>query len=383
MRLFRLMSVLGLAVAGLVVVAMPAQAVPGPWLRGSDGAFHTCGITTAKSLYCWGYNTSGQTGDGTVNTPRLSAHRVGAAGVWTSVDAGSAHTCGITTAKSLYCWGNNGAGQTGDGTINHPRLSLHRVGAAGVWTTVAAGRLHTCGITTAKNLYCWGYNGYGQTGDGTANTPRLTLHRVGAAGVWRSVAAGDTHTCGITSAKNLYCWGNNGFGQTGDGTTTSPRLSLHRVGAAGVWTSVSAGDFHTCGITAAKSLYCWGNNFNGQTGDGTVNTPRLSLHRVGAAGVWTRVDAGAGHTCGITSAKSLYCWGYNGFGQTGDGTTTNPRLSLHRVGAAGVWTRVDAGGGHTCGITTAKNLYCWGHNQFGQTGDDPNDHPHLTLHKVT
>jgi len=381
MRLFRVMSVLGLALGGALSVAAPAQAAVGPWLQVAAGETHTCGISTAKNLYCWGSNNAGQSGDGTTE-PRLGMHRVGAAGVWSRVSAGLHHTCGITTAKNLYCWGSNASGQVGNGTNNSPRLSLYRVGGTGVWSSVSAGESYTCGITTAENLYCWGFNSTGQTGDGTVTTPRLSLFRVGAAGVWSSVTTGGRHTCGITTAKNLYCWGSNNSGQVGDGTIDTPRLSLYRVGGTGVWSSVTAEGRHTCGITTGKNLYCWGFNSSGQVGDGTIATPRLSLYRVGGAGVWSSVTTGDSHTCGITTGKNLYCWGSNNTGQTGDGTITTPRLSLHRVGAAGVWSSVGAGAAHTCGITAAENLYCWGLNSDAQVGDGTNNTPRLSLFRV-
>jgi len=379
MRASRMFWVLALALSGAIGAAAPAHAAAsGPWIQVTAGGAHTCAINTGSSLYCWGSNSFGQVGADTMNTP----HRVGAAGVWSTVTAGLNHTCGITKAKNLYCFGYNGNGQVGDGTTDSPRLSLHRVGAAGVWARVSAGGNHTCAITQAENLYCWGNNDSGQVGDGTDTTPRLSLFRVGAAGVWARVSAGGNHTCAITQAENLYCWGNNGSGQTGDGTINPAPLDLHRVGAAGVWSGVIAGLRHTCGITKAKNLYCWGENGFGQTGDGTIDTPRLSLHRVGAAGVWSSANAGNAHTCGVTQAKNLYCWGYNLYGQVGDGTIDTPRLSLFRVGAAGVWSSVEAGSFHTCGITQAKNLYCWGNNTFGEVGDNTANTPHPSLFRV-
>jgi alpha-tubulin suppressor-like RCC1 family protein len=383
MRVLRTLGALALALAALIGAPAAAQAASGPWLQVSAGWRHTCAINTGHSLYCWGRNENGQVGDGNTDTPHLGLHRVGAAGAWSSVSAGTYHTCGITTAKNLYCWGNNEYGEVGDGDTDSPHLGLYRVGAAGVWSTVSTGSYHTCGITTAKNLYCWGRNENGEVGDGNTDNPHLGLYRVGAAGVWSTVNAGAYHTCGITTAKNLYCWGYNGHGEVGDGNTDNPHLGLYRVGAAGVWASVTAGYGHTCGITTAKNLYCWGYNDDAEVGDGTQITPRLGLYRVGAAGVWSTVNAGDYHTCGITTAKNFYCWGNNGSGQVGDGNTDNPHLGLYRVGAAGVWASANPGGFHTCGITSAENLYCWGYNADGQVGDGTNDTPHLGLYRVS
>ena len=170
----------------------------------------------------------------------------------------------------------------GNGATSAHQLSLGRVGAAGVWTRFSARASGVCGITTAKNLYCWGYDEFGQVGDGQSGF----LHsqpspvRVGGAGVWAAATFGGYHSCGITTAQNLYCWGSNGTGQVGNGNTNSPQLVMSRVGAAGVWTSTSAGWSHTCGITTASNLYCWGYNGSGQIGTGSTGGNQLSLFRV-------------------------------------------------------------------------------------------------------
>jgi len=380
-RLLRIVGVLGLALGGLVATSAPAEAVSGPWLQvaASD---HTCAINTGHSLYCWGENGNGQTGNGVAGGTQLPLRRVGAAGAWSSVAAGTSHTCGITTAKNLYCWGNNGNGQIGNGVAGGNQLPLYRVGGVGVWTRVAAGNTHSCGITTAMNLYCWGNNTFGQVGYGAPAGNQLPLFRVGGTGIWNNIVAGSFHTCGITTAKNLYCWGSNTYAQIGDGDDNENQRPLARIGGVGVWSSIAAGAQHTCGITTAKNLYCWGYNAYGQTGTGSSGPDQTVLLRVGAAGVWSSVTGGGNHTCGITTAKNLYCWGYNAAGQTGTGATSEKQLSLHRVGAAGVWNGVAGGVNHTAGITTAKNLYTWGYNFSGQIGTGSSGGNQLTLFRV-
>jgi alpha-tubulin suppressor-like RCC1 family protein len=357
----------------LVSVASPAQAASGPWSVVSTGALHTCAINTGKSLYCWGANGFGQIGDGTT-TRRPSPTRIGSAGAWANVSAGYNHTCATTTGDSLYCWGYNGTGQIGDGTSGggNDRHSPKKIGSSGVWAAAAAGGNHTCAITTGNSLYCWGYNIYGQVGDGTSGNSRPSPKKIGTSGVWAGVTTGELHTCAISTGKSLYCWGANEAGSLGDGTTTN-RRSPTRIGSAGAWALASAGDYHSCAISTANSLYCWGYNNNGQVGDGTT-TQRLSPKKIGTTGAWARINTGGtsgvySHTCATTTGNSLYCWGNNSFGQIGDGTTTSPRLSPKKIGTTGVWAGAQAGGTHSCAITTAKSLYCWGYNGEGQIGD--------------
>ena len=174
------------------------------------------------------------------------------------------------------------------------------------------------------------------------------------------------HTCGVTAAGAAYCWGNNSNGQLGDGTTT-PRLSPVLVAGGVSFAAVSAGESHTCGVTAAGAAYCWGDNFFGQLGDGTT-TRRLSPVLVGGGVTFAALRAGNVHTCGVTAAGAAYCWGYNVYGELGDGTTTD-RSSPELVAGGVSFAAVRPGAAHTCGVTAAGAAYCWGSNGSGQLGD--------------
>jgi alpha-tubulin suppressor-like RCC1 family protein len=371
--MYRILAAVFVAVLALLVsVAPAAQAASGPWSSVSAGYLHTCAISTEKSLYCWGRNIFGEIGDGTSGEDRLSPTKVGSSGAWAEVSAGYNHTCAISTGKSLYCWGINDVGRLGDGTTEE-RHSPKKIGTSGVWATVSAGNGHTCAISTGKSLYCWGSNNFGQIGDGASGggNDRHSPRKIGTSGVWATVSAGEQHTCAITTGRSLYCWGDNKWGQIGDGTDTE-RPSPKRIGTSGGWAQAIAGDFHTCAITTGKSLYCWGYNALGQVGDGTNVYPRLSPRKVGTSGVWAGADAGGlnggGHTCAVSTGKSLYCWGYNIAGELGDGTVTE-RHAPKKIGTSGAWGSADAGSNHTCAVSTGQSLYCWGYNEFGQVGD--------------
>ena len=202
------------------------------------------------------------------------------------------------------------------------------------FAAVTASGLHTCGLTIVTGAaYCWGGNGSGQLGDGT-KTNQLTPVLVQApAGVsFAAVTAGAAHTCGVTAAGAAYCWGDNGFGQLGDGTTTSQSSPVLVQAPPGVsFAAVTGGVAHTCGVTAAGIAYCWGRNLEGQLGDGTTMNRLTPVPVQAPAGVsFAAVTAGAVHTCGVTAAGTAYCWGRNVEGQLGDGTTTD-RLTPVRV----------------------------------------------------
>jgi alpha-tubulin suppressor-like RCC1 family protein len=247
------------------------------------GYIHTCGLTPAGAAYCWGDNEFGQLGDGTTTdrlTPTPVATPVGVR--FASLDAGWIHSCGLTPEGAAYCWGENSDGTIGDGTTTNRLIPTAVTMPAGVtFTSLAVGILHTCGLTAAGTLYCWGANQRGRVGDGTT-TNRLTPVPVAMpAGVtFTSVSAGYAHTCGPTPAGSVYCWGRNVFGELGDGTLTERHTPGVVAMPAGVtFTSLAVGYVHTCALTPAGAPYCWGVNANGRLGDGTI-TNRLTPTKV-------------------------------------------------------------------------------------------------------
>src|SRR2546423_19226 len=235
------------------------------------------------------------------------------------VDAGNSHSCGVTVVGAAYCWGTNGNGQLGDGTFQSRSTPTPVIGAF-IFSEVSAGGHHSCGITTTNRLnYCWGLNSDGQLGNGTfmsSPTPSLVFNGL----ILAHISAGDAHTCGVTTINEAHCWGHNTDGRVGDGTTNASVVPMPVTGSL-AFTQISAGGSHTCGVTTSKAAYCWGENFGGQVGDGTTPTPRLTPTLVQGGLSFDLPAAGFAHSCGVTSASTAYCWGYNPSGQLGDGTT--------------------------------------------------------------
>ena len=179
------------------------------------------------------------------------------------------------------------------------------------------------------------------------------------------LSAGRRHTCGITTGGTAYCWGQNSDGQLGNGTTTQATSPV-AVSGSRTWNAIAAGDYHTCGIASGNTLYCWGNNQTGQLGDGTTTSGNTPVAVLGGRS-WASVTSGGYHTCGVTTAGAALCWGWNGWGQLGDGTTTGVTQPVTVAGGR-TWSRVTAGLYYTCGIATDATGYCWGKNISGQAG---------------
>jgi alpha-tubulin suppressor-like RCC1 family protein len=354
----------------------------------SAGAHHTCAITdeATNNAYCWGYNLYGQLGDNSTTNRNIPV-AVYTAGVLstkriTAISAGGFHTCAITdeARNNAYCWGYNLYGQLGDNSTTNRNIPV-AVSTAGVLsgkriTAISAGPYHTCAITdeATNNAYCWGYNNSGQLGDGSTTNRSIpvavsTAEIVPSGKRITAISAGAYHTCAITdeATNNAYCWGNNSFGQLGNGSTTNRNIPV-AVSTSGVLggksiTAISAGGLHTCAIIdeATNNAYCWGYNSDGQLGVGSTTSSNIPV-AVYTAGVLsgkriTAISAGGLHTCAITdeATNNAYCWGYNLYGQLGDNSTTNRNIPV-AVYTAGVLsgkriTAISAGELHTFAIT--------------------------------
>lgn len=196
--------------------------------------------------------------------------------------------------------------------------------------TITAGRRHSCALSTAGDAYCWGDNGVGQLGDGTT-TDRLVPTAVSGGLSLVEVSASSTHTCGVTTGDEAYCWGSNSDGQLGDGTTTDRLVPTAVSGGLSLVEIRAGGQLFTCARATGGAAYCWGHNGVGQLGIGTFTGSGFSTPQAVTGGsTFAGLTAGGSHACGLATTDGAYCWGMNGTGQLGDGTTTT-RASPSRV----------------------------------------------------
>ncbi len=329
---------------------------------------HTCAVTTSSGLKCWGLNDYGEVGDGSTTNRFTPVDVSGLSSGISAVAVGGRHTCALTTAGGVKCWGQNFYGQVGDNTTATRTTPVDVTGLTSGVTAIAAGSYHSCALTSGGGVKCWGFNANGQVGDNTT-TNRLTPVDVsGLTSGVQAISAGNTHTCALLTAGGVKCWGGNNFSQLGDGTTTQRLTPVDVTGLTSGVGAIAAGFQYTCARTTVNGVKCWGNNANGQLGDGTTTTRSTAVDVSGLTSGVAAVTAGQMHTCARTTTGGLKCWGANTFGQVGDGTLAQYLTPVDVSGLTSGVSAVAAGYTHTCALTTANSVKCWGDNSLGQLG---------------
>jgi len=287
----------------------------------STGFSHSCAILKGGQAVCWGANNVRQLGDGTTKERLAPVLVSGVDACFVGISVGGEHTCAWTAAGQTYCWGGNSEGQIGspyDGA--QPPTFVPGIPPV---LAVSSGYYHTCAVTSTKQVYCWGSNCQGASGSGTSkpcekSNPAPTLLAGLDSGVL-GLSIGANHTCAITLEGGATCWGDNSRGQLGNGSKAAAegpqQVSGLDTGVAGI----AAGDYHTCAVTASGAAKCWGDPLVGALGtggtpDGTVPQQVSGLF----AGV-VGVSVGVYHSCAVTGAGKLWCWGNNTSGQLGIG----------------------------------------------------------------
>jgi alpha-tubulin suppressor-like RCC1 family protein len=265
-------------------------------------------------------------------------------------------------------------GQLGNNGAKNAMLTTPSRVAGGLkFVSLSAGNFHTCGVTASRVAYCWGENQFGQLGDGTTIDRYAPVAVISAppfvsifAGGGRTNFADVGHTCALTAQGSAYCWGYNGYGEAGTGVAGNMWLQPSAVVGGISFRSLTGGGFHTCGVAVSGESYCWGDGSNGALGNDT-QLQRPAPTRVTGGVVFDTLAAGEDATCGVAS-NGLYCWGSDYSGQLGVG-----RQQLYRLGPTLVLGNLALktpalGLFHTCARTEAGAAYCWGWNFFTQLG---------------
>ena len=336
----------------------------------TSGFAHTCALRTDGSVVCWGKNWYGALGNGTTLSSSVPVLVSGLGGPAIAISAGDDHTCALLRGGTVRCWGYNASGQVGDGTTTNRTTATPVMGLSGI-EAIAAGGYHTCALLSSGPVRCWGANDSGQLGNGTMTASSTSVPVTDLSSGVAAIASGPTNTCAVLDGGSVRCWGDNRFGQLGTGTLT-PSSTPVAVSTLADAVRVDIALAHACALRRSGRLSCWGNNSTGQLGIGTtVDSPRP----VAVASLSDVVDISVGqsHACAVVSSGAVHCWGAGG-GRLGTGTSSTAlepvRLSAPEVSMSAT---VAVGANHSCVVGVAGSAHCWGDNDDGQLGDGTNE----------
>lgn len=389
---YRACTSAGVCASARVVLRVRARVLAERLLIARSGGFHTCGLTVSGGVQCWGYNGNGQLGD---DSQRDGITRVDVVDAeWNPVSGavalatGDHHACFLDRAGTARCWGRNWRGQLGDDSARDwPTPIEVRDQNGNVLTglvAIDAGSEHSCALDEQGRVWCWGDSRFGKRGQGHGPVPSgatLVVADQGPLTDIASITVGSHHACAATVQGAAYCWGFNGHGQLGNGGGHDQHQALPVMRTPdqplGDVVSLSAGALHTCALTGSGNALCWGYGGGGRLGNADAASNGWPVPVVRADGTLLAgivdLSAGGAHTCAVLDDGALYCWGYNVFGQLGDGSQIDRPVPVPVVDSTGMplvgQVAVDAGTFHTCALNQAGIVACWGLNNRGQLGD--------------
>jgi alpha-tubulin suppressor-like RCC1 family protein len=321
---------------------------------------HTCALTEATGVRCWGYNVHGELGNGSTSNSLVPVDAYGLQSGVAGISAGGFHTCVIMWNGGLKCWGANWHGQVGDDSIHDRYTPVDVVELTSGTIGLTTGKFHTCAVKTNRQVKCWGYNEFGQQGNGSTVDNHIPRKVIGLGDGVRAVYAGGLHTCAWTLEDKIKCWGDNSVGQLGMGGIEMATVPQRVDGLTGLIVDMSLGGFHTCSVTIDGGMKCWGNNWAGQLGNTGTTNSSWPTDVVYLPGWINSAASGDSHTCATTVDGIAVCWGSNGIGQLGIATSGISPDPQNVIGLNGQISDASGGAQHACALTNSGGIQCWG-----------------------
>jgi alpha-tubulin suppressor-like RCC1 family protein len=352
----------------------------------SAGSEHSLAVGSDGNTYAWGFNNLGQLGNNSTADSDVPVLVTLPAGVkFTQVSARYRHSLGLATNGKIYAWGDNFFGQLGNSSKTDSHVPVLVTMPAGVtFTHVSAGGEYSLAVDSAGDVYAWGHNNLGQLGNGTitdSDAPGLVTRPAGV--TFKQVSAGGSHSLALDPNGNAWAWGYNLYGQLGDGSTADSHVPVAVSMPANVtFTQVSAGALHSLAVGSNGNAYGWGANFYGQLGNSTITNSHspVAVPAPGDGAKFTQVSAGNFHSLAVDSNGNSFGWGNNSNGQLGNTTTANSDAPLLVTVPSGVtFTQMSAGGTHSLAVGSDGKAYAWGDNTYGQLGNNTLTDSHVPV----
>ncbi len=354
----------------LTLRTTPTQEVTGStlWSKTTAASGHTIALRSDGSLWSWGSNCGGLLGRGTDGNHSFPAQETTGATDWSFLSAGAGYTMALKADGTLWGWGNNQKEQLGDGTTINRQTPVQESTQATDWLSVSAGYFHTLALKTDGTLWGWGENSAGQLGDGSNIEKSVPTQESSKATNWVSIAAGGDHTLALQSNGSLWSWGDNSSGQLGDGSNSSRNSPGLVSSQANEWSSISVTGSSSIALKTDNTLWGWGNNWYGQLGTGTNSNSNIPIKESTEEPADWVMASSSNHTLARKSDNTLWSWGSNSWGQMGDGTETDSLIPVQESTQATNWTDLSSGGQHSVALKSDGTLWSWGAGHSGQLG---------------
>ena len=331
------------------------------WKEAKCGKYHTIALKSDGSIWSWGYNNSGELGDGT-NINRLTAVQESTKSYnWKKIDAGGWFNLAIKKDNSLWAWGNNGLSQFGDGTSDSSNIPKQI--SSRDWKDISAGKSHTLALQSNNTLWTWGSNINGQVGN---NSTSIVNRPYQVAGKWQSISAGENYSIAIKDDQTVLSWGSNSFGQLGIGSTNT-KYTPTKLDISG-FKEIATGDYHTLAIKD-RTLFGWGMNGFGELTDNGDGTDEIHTPKKINFGIVKKMCAGANYSLAIKDNGTLWGWGNNQYAQLGTNSfEVSLKTPTQEATKSNNWIDIDCGTVHSVGIKSNGTLWIWGSNDNGELG---------------
>ena len=363
---------------------------------------HRCSVMTNGEVKCWGRGNNGQLGQGAKTASNYPVSVVGVGGSGTlenivQVSTGEDYSCGLNSIGEVYCWGRGASGRLGNGVTTGSNYPIAVKNIAGTGTLsgivqISSGKEHTCALTSAMAVVCWGKGGGGRLGHGSlADSSRPVavkgLNGVGTLSSIVQVSVGDEYTCALSVLGEVMCWGRGNVGQLGNNATADSKTPVsvfeaqNSAVALGDIVQVSAGGSHSCALTGSGKVKCWGGGGEGRLGDRETSNKSYPVSVFagetgsGLLANIVQISSGGSHSCAVASNAQVKCWGQGAYGALGSNNTDNKTYPVDAVlgnSPLSDVVEVSSGAGHTCALIRNGNVKCWGKGNDGQLGTKQN-----------
>ena len=326
----------------------------------------------AGKLWSWGYNGNGELGDNTIVSKSSPIQSITYGSDWKNVACGYYTPMAIKTDGTLWCWGDGSNGALGNNNTNDVSSPVQTVAGGTNWAKISSGTYydHSFAIKNDGTLWGWGYNDSGELGTGETANKSSPVQTICGGTNWRDIASGGRHTAAIKTDGTLWCWGDNSNGNLGNNNTTNVSSPVQTVTGGTNWKQVSSGERIVFAIKTDGTLWGWGEGNNGQLGNNSTLDVSSPIQTVCGGTNWKSVSCGNEHVAAIKNDGTLWMWGYNNFGQLGNDNTSSISSPIQTICGGNNWKTVSCGFRTTAAIKNDGTLWLWGEGGDGQLGND-------------